>query len=121
MGLKGAASYFQKVLATVVLISLIYYVCELYIDDIIVHAQDAESFLSRLRQVFERLRKHNITLNPEKCRFGLQSVEYVGHTIDETGLSFSTEKLNEVLAISPPTYAKELRSFLGLVHIFVII
>ena len=118
MGLKGAASYFQKVLATVVLISLIYYVCELYIDDIIVHAQDAESFLSRLRQVFERLRKHNITLNPEKCRFGLQSVEYVGHTIDETGLSFSTEKLNEVLAISPPTYAKELWSFLGLASYF---
>ena len=118
MGLKGAASYFQKVLATVVLIGLIYYVCELYIDDIIVHAQNAESFLSRLRQVFERLRKYNITLNPEKCRFGLQAVEYVGHTIDETGLSFSTEKLNEVLAIPPPTYAKELRSFLGLASYF---
>ena len=118
MGLKGAASYFQKVLATVVLIGLLYYVCELYIDDIIVHAQDAESFLSRLRQVFERLRKHNITLNPEKCKFGLQSVEYVGHTIDETGLSFSTEKLDEVLAISPPTFAKELRSFLGLASYF---
>ena len=118
MGLKGAASYFQKVLATVVLIGLIYYTCELYIDDIVVHAQDAQSFLIRLRQVFERLRKHNITLNPEKCKFGLPSVEYVGHTIDETGLSFSTEKLNEVLAIQPPTYAKELRSFLGLASYF---
>jgi transposase InsO family protein len=118
MGLKGAASYFQKVLSTVVLLGLVYYVCELYIDDIIVHGQDPESFLVRLRQVFERLRKHNITLNPEKCRFGLSSVEYVGHTIDETGLSFSPEKLNEVLAITPPTYAKELRSFLGLASYF---
>jgi transposase InsO family protein len=42
----------------------------------------------------------------------------VGHTIDETGLSFSPEKLNEVLAIPPPTYAKELRSFLGLASYF---
>ena len=57
-------------------------------------------------------------MNPEKCKIGLPSVEYVGHTIDETGLSFSTEKLNEVLAIEPPTYAKELRSFLGLVSYF---
>jgi transposase InsO family protein len=118
MGLKGAASYFQKVLSTVVLLGLVYYVCELYIDDIIVHSQDPESFLVRLRQVFQRLRKHNITLNPEKCRFGLSSVEYVGHTIDETGLSFSPKKLNEVLAIPPPTYAKELRSFLGLASYF---
>jgi transposase InsO family protein len=118
MGLKGAASYFQKVLSTVVLLGLVYYVCELYIDDIIVHGQDPVTFLVRLRQVFQRLRKHNITLNPEKCRFGLSSVEYVGHTIDETGLSFSPDKLNEVLAIPPPTYAKELRSFLGLASYF---
>ena len=46
MGLKGAASYFQKVLATVVLVGLVYYICELYIDDIIVHAQVPEIFVS---------------------------------------------------------------------------
>lgn len=118
MGLKGAPSYFQRVLATVVLVGLIYTICELYIDDIIVHAREPDEFLSRLRKVFERLRKHNITLNPEKCSFGLPSVEYVGHTIDETGLSFSSEKLDEVLAIPPPQYAKELRSFLGLASYF---
>ena len=114
MGLKGAPSYFQKVLATVVLVGLMYTICELYIDDIIVHAREPTEFVERLRRVFERLRKHKITLNPEKCSFGLPSVEYVGHTIDETGLSFSPEKLDEVLAIPPPQYAKELRSFLGL-------
>ena len=113
-----AASYFQKVLSTIVLIGLLYYVCELYIDDIIVHAQEPASFLSRLRQVFDRLRKHKVTLNPEKCKFGLQSVEYVGHTIDETGLTFSTEKLEDVLAIEPPIYSKDLRSFLGLTSYF---
>ena len=118
MGLKGAAGYFQRVMATVVLMTLIYYICELYIDDVIVHAQDAASFLSRLRQVFERFRRHNVSLNPDKCRFGLKSVEYVGHTIDETGLSFSKEKLDEVLQIEPPQHGKELRSFLGLASYF---
>lgn len=118
MGLKGAPSYFQKVLATVVLVGLLYTICELYIDDIIVHAREPKEFVDRLRKVFERLRKHKITLNPEKCSFGLSSVEYVGHTIDETGLSFSPEKLDEVLAIPPPQYAKELRSFLGLASYF---
>ena len=118
MGLKGAAGYFQRILATIVLIGLIYHICELYIDDIVVHAQDAKTYLSNLEQVFQRLKKHKITLNPEKCKFGLQSIEYVGHTIDETGLSFSPQKLDEVLAIEPPTYAKGLRSFLGLASYF---
>jgi cleavage and polyadenylation specificity factor subunit 1 len=118
MGLLGAASYFQRMLATIVLIGLIYTICELYIDDILVFAQCQKSYIERLRLVFERLKKHNITLNPDKCKFGLSSVVYVGHQIDATGLSFSSEKLDDVLAISPPTYAKELRSFLGLASFF---
>ena len=75
MGLKGAPSYFQKVLATVVLVGLLYAICELYIDDIIVHACESKEFVDRLRKVFARLRKHKITLNPEKCTFGVPSVE----------------------------------------------
>jgi hypothetical protein len=118
MSLKGAAENFQRVMATVELLGLLYYICELYIDDVIVHAQDASSILSKLRQVFERFRRHNVSLNPEKCKFGLKSVQYVGHTIDETGLSFSAEKLDEVLQIEPPQHGKELRSFLGLASYF---
>lgn len=46
MRLKGVGSYFQKVLATVIVVGLVYYICELYIDDIIVHAQVPEIFVS---------------------------------------------------------------------------
>ena len=118
MGLKGAASYFQKMLTTEVLIGLLYVVCELYIDDIIVYASTEEDFVRNLTAVFERLQSHNITLNPDKCKFGLPSIEYVGHVIDETGTNFSQEKLDEVLAIKPPTYSKEMKSFLGLTSWF---
>ena len=38
MGLKGAGSYFQGVLASQVLSGIVYITCELYIDDLIVHA-----------------------------------------------------------------------------------
>ena len=36
MGLKGAPAYFQAVLVTTVLVGLIYQICELYIDDLII-------------------------------------------------------------------------------------
>ena len=118
MGLKGAPTYFQRVMVQVVLVGLVMYICEVYLDDIIVHARTEIEFLERLRAVFERLRKHGITLNPAKCRLGMDKTEYVGHVIDETGLSFSQEKKNEVLRCSRPHTQKDLKKFLGLVNYF---
>ena len=53
MGLKGTKSYFQGVLASIVLVGLLYFVCELYIDDIIVYGRDEEEFLRNLEKVFQ--------------------------------------------------------------------
>ena len=39
MGLKGAPAYFQRIMSTVVLAGLIYKICEIYLDDVIVHAK----------------------------------------------------------------------------------
>jgi hypothetical protein len=58
MGLGGAPSYFQQVMATVVLMGLLHICCELYIDDILIHAATETEFLHRTRQIFERFRKH---------------------------------------------------------------
>ena len=52
MGLKGAPAYFQKVLATVVLIGLIQISCELYIDDVLVYGRTFEEFLANLKKVY---------------------------------------------------------------------
>jgi len=74
--------------------------------------------LQRIQTVFDRLRKFNITLNPDKCRFGLNKVEYVGHTIDETGLHFSQEKLDKVLNFPQPVTHRQMKTFLGLASYF---
>jgi hypothetical protein len=118
MGLKGAPSYFQQMMATVVLIALIHIICEVYLDDVIVYAKSETEFVDRLSQVFDRFRKHKITLNPEKCRFGLTQIEYVGHVIDEHGLSFSQKKKDHVFAFPKPDFQKELKSFVGLANYF---
>jgi len=65
-----------------------------------------------------RLKERRITLNPKKSRLGMSSIEYVGHIIDSTGLSYSPEKVKKVLDFSPPRLAKELRSFIGLASYF---
>ena len=54
MGLKNAAAYFQRVMATIVLIGIIFVICELYIDDVFVFGKEDDEFVANLREVFSR-------------------------------------------------------------------
>ena len=74
--------------------------------------------MSRLETTFMRLTQHNITLNPDKCKMGVTSIEYIGHVIDELGLKFTPEKLSSVLNFKTPHSQKEMKSFLGLATYF---
>ena len=105
-------------MATVVLASLLYVICELYIDDILLHAQTEEEFCQNLTAILQRCREYNIKLNPKKCSLGLSEVEYVGHTINETGLHFTRSKLDSVLQFELPTFGKQLKSFIGFCNYF---
>ena len=116
MGLKGAASYFQQAMAHIVLIGLLYVSLEVYLDDIIIHAQTEDHFITRLQEVFERLTKHNITLNPAKCVFGAEEIQYVGHIINSQGTTFAREKLDEVINYRDLIVQQDLKSFMGLAN-----
>lgn len=117
MGLKTAPSYFQKEM-TEMLAGLLYAICEVYLDDVIVDGPTERQFVDNLRRVFERFRRKGVTLNPAKCRFGLQQIEYVGHTIDQFGKTFSREKLADALNFPKPGTAQEMKRFLGFVNYF---
>jgi hypothetical protein len=114
MGLKSAPAFFQAAMQQTVLADMLYQICEVYLDDIIVFAETEDELLANLSKIFSRLEQYNITLNPEKVKIGLQSVEYVGHVIDKDGLSFSKEKISDVLATPKPETHKQMKSFLGL-------
>jgi len=77
-GLKGAPPYFQQCIARIVLKDLLYVICELYIDDIIVYGETEEEFLENLRKIFERFREYEVVVKPSKVKLGLTKIEYVG-------------------------------------------
>ena len=116
MGLMGAPSYFQRIMTSTVLVGLMHHCCEVYMDDIVVYGSTEDEFIGNLRLIFGRLRKHKLTVNPKKTRLGLSSIEYVGHTIDNEGISFSRERLQEVIDFPKPQSKGELKSFLGLAN-----
>ncbi len=65
-------------MASVVLAGLLYSIVERYLDDVLVYAISEDELIERLCAVFTRLRQFSITLNPKKCSFGMEEVEFVG-------------------------------------------
>jgi len=49
-----------------------------------------------------RLSDKGITLNPNKCKLGLEEVEYTGHVLDISGLLFSEKKKESIVNFKLP-------------------
>ena len=116
--LLPSANYFQKMMAEYVLHGLIYIICEVYIDDLLIYGRTEEEFLRNVETVFERLREYNVTLNPKKVHLGLQTISFVGHEIDSEGINMSQKRVESTIDVILPTNLKELYSFIGLVNYF---
>jgi transposase InsO family protein len=117
-GPKRAPSYFQEMMASIVLLGLIYNICEMYLDDCIVHAKGNDEFIIRLETIFKRFSDKNIKLKASKCKFGLKQIEYVGRQISKEGISMSTTRIRAVQDFPKPVVLTQLRSFLGLANYF---
>ena len=86
------------------------------IDDILVHGTDKKEHDERLRKVLRRLHDMNVTLNPEKCKFARNQVQFLGHIIDGDGIHADPEKVTATTDMAVPSNISELRRFLGMVN-----
>ena len=58
--------------------------------------------------MLQRLHDHKLTVNPDKNYLGKTDIEYVGHVLDSEGLTFSRDKIEEVIQFPKPTTLGEL-------------
>ena len=98
-----------------------------YLDDLLVFAPDEETALLRLEMVFERLRSHNLKLTPKKCFFLRRSVKFLGHIIDENGVSTDPNKVENIRNMTSTDLMepdggtpsqKRIISFLGMINYY---
>ena len=118
MGLTNAGQYFQKILRTEVLCGLSDHIVLPYLDDMHLATKTEDEFIYNLKEVFKRFNKHNIFVNPNKCFFGLDKLEILGHEISKEGTIFSREKLQGVNDFPLPITSGNLMSNLGLCNYF---
>jgi len=64
--------------------------------------------------VFDRIRAANLKLNPKKCKFMCDEVDYLGHLVTPAGLRPNNSNLDAVKHFPVPTNLRQLRQFLGL-------
>ncbi|BHF73760.1 hypothetical protein SprV_0401684300 [Sparganum proliferum] len=89
-----------------------------YIDDILVASSSAEEHASRLRLMFDRFQQHGLQLNVDKCVFGVNSLDFLGHHVDQHGLTPLTEKVQWILSFPVPNTLTQLRRFIGLINYY---
>lgn len=96
-GLTNAPDIFQETLQRKVLAGCVG--CVNYLDDIIVYGR----------------KNHNVQLNESKCKFGQQSVKFLGFTISSKGWLVEDEKVAAIKNFRRPESCSEVKSFLGLI------
>ena len=84
-GLANAPATFQRLMENC-LGKLHLSRCIIYLDDIIVFADNPKDHLRRLKGVFDKLEKADLKLKPKKCEFFKTKITYLGHIVSAKGI-----------------------------------
>jgi len=94
-GLYSASATFQRALDSVIGADMEPFAFA-YLDDIIVIGATEEQHLANLGEVFRRLRRANLKVNPKKCAFFKRRLVYLGHVISTEGVQTDPEKVTAI-------------------------
>ena len=113
LGLTNAPPVFQKKMNEI-FEDLLYVNCATYLDDILAYSNKFLDHVNDLEQVFFRLGREGIKLNPKKCELFKNSVKYLGKIITSHGYHDdpATTEVIEKLRIASKSQ-KDLRKLLG--------
>ncbi|GJY03843.1 putative reverse transcriptase domain-containing protein [Tanacetum coccineum] len=86
-----------------------------FIDDIFVYSKDEEERGKHLKIILELLKKERLYAKFSKCDFWLDSVQFLGHVIDHSGVRVDPAKVEAIKSWAAPMTLIEVRQFLRLV------
>ena len=89
---------------------------EVIMDDILVWGENEKQHDERLERVLQCIQERNIKLNPQKCRFKVDQVKYIGHVLTSEGLKADPQKIEAITSMTKPTSKVELQRFLGMIN-----
>ncbi|GKF57761.1 putative reverse transcriptase domain-containing protein, partial [Tanacetum coccineum] len=86
----------------------------MFINDILVYSKDEEEHGKHLKIILELLKKERLYAKFSKCDFWLDSVQFLSHVIDRSGVHVEPAKIEAIKSWAAPMTPTEVRQFLGL-------
>lgn len=85
-----------------------------YLDDVILFSTTFDDHILLLREVLDKLKEANLTINLEKCNFFRKSINYLGFVVSEFGLHTDPNKVSAMLNYPLPRTFTEIKRFVGM-------
>jgi hypothetical protein len=85
-----------------------------FLDDIVIYSQTKEEHERHLSLVIDSLRKNQFYVKMKKCAFWLSEVTFLGHVINQHGISIDPKNVVSMVNWQRAATMTEIRSFLGL-------
>ena len=89
-----------------------------FIDDVIVGMELEEGHDELVVEVVKRLEENDLYVKPEKCKWKVKEVEFLGVVIGPEGIKMEKEKVKGVLEWPTPKCVKDVQKFLGLANYY---
>ena len=87
-----------------------------FMDDILVTGETDEIHWRNLCDVFRRLDRYGLRVNPDKCNLFQSEVVYMGFNISAEGVSPTAQKVEAIRDAPNPQNVSELRTWLGMLQ-----
>ena len=112
-GISSAPEHFQRRMNEI-LDGLDGILCQL--DDVLIFGSDQSQHDERLLAALQRIEAAGVTLNEAKCEFSKSQLKFLGHIINQHGISADPDRTSAIDKMSTPTTRTELRRFLGMAN-----
>ncbi|XP_069798507.1 uncharacterized protein [Narcine bancroftii] len=68
--------------------------------------------------LLDRVQQFGLTVNPAKCQFSLQTIDFLGHLITLVGITPLTNKVEAIKNFPKPSTTKGIQKFLEMVNFY---
>ena len=89
-----------------------------FIDNVIIRMETEEGHDEIVVEVIRRLEENDLYVKPEKCKWKVREVEFLGVVIGLEGIKMEKEKIKGVLEWLTPKCIKDIQKFLGLANYY---
>jgi hypothetical protein len=87
-----------------------------YLDDILIYSKNEKEYKDYVRTVLLLLQAHSLLVDPDKCEWHKEELEFLGYIVGKNGVKMSPTKIQVVKDWLILKTVKEIQAFLGFVN-----